>query len=62
MKIIEFLKESYAEMTEHVTWASLGELRKSSVMVLVSSAIIALIIQGVDYVFQTGIQQIYNFF
>jgi len=47
-KVVEFLKESYVEMTEKVTWPTWLELQNSAVIVLVASIIIALLILGMD--------------
>ena len=47
-KIIEFLKESYVEMTEKVSWPTWLELQNSAVVILVASIIISLLILGMD--------------
>jgi len=47
-KVVEFIKESYIEMTQKVTWPTWGELQNSSVVVLVASVIISLIILAMD--------------
>ncbi|TDG36791.1 preprotein translocase subunit SecE [Pedobacter changchengzhani] len=47
-KVVEFLKESYVEMTQKVTWPTWGELQSSAILVLVSSLIIALCIFAMD--------------
>ena len=52
-KIKTFIKESYNEMTQHVTWSSFKELQESSVLVLVASLIFALIIGIIDLSFKT---------
>ncbi|MDB5120247.1 MAG: preprotein translocase, SecE subunit [Sphingobacteriales bacterium] len=47
--VVEFLKESYTEMVEKVTWPTWSELQNSAVIVLVASLIIALLVAGMDY-------------
>lgn len=47
--VVEFLKESYIEMVEKVTWPTWSELQNSAVLVLVASIIIALLVAGMDY-------------
>ena len=47
-KIIDFLKESYVEMTEKVSWPTWLELQNSAVVILVASIIISLLILGMD--------------
>ena len=46
--VVQFIKESYEEMTQKVTWPTWGELQNSAVLVLVASVIIALIVSGMD--------------
>ena len=46
--VVEFIKESYNEMTGKVSWPTWGELQNSAVIVLVASIIIALIILAMD--------------
>ncbi len=57
MKVVQFIKESYEEMTQKVTWPTWGELQNSAVLVLVASLIIALVIfamdKGAHYVLDT---------
>ena len=47
-KVVEFIKESYVEMTQKVTWPTWGELQSSATLVLVASAIISLCIFAMD--------------
>ncbi|TDO21995.1 preprotein translocase subunit SecE [Pedobacter duraquae] len=47
-KVVQFIKESYEEMTQKVTWPTWGELQNSSVLVLVASLIIAVVIFAMD--------------
>ncbi|MDB5014787.1 MAG: preprotein translocase, SecE subunit [Daejeonella sp.] len=47
--VVEFLKESYIEMVEKVTWPTWAELQNSAVIVLIASIIIALLVAGMDY-------------
>ncbi|MET4081935.1 preprotein translocase subunit SecE [Pedobacter sp. UYP30] len=47
-KVVDFIKESYEEMTEKVTWDTWGELQNSAVVVLITSLIIAMIIFAMD--------------
>ena len=47
-KVVQFIKESYEEMTQKVTWPTWGELQNSAVLVLVASFIIACVIFAMD--------------
>ena len=44
----EYLKESYTELSEKVTWPTWSELQNSAVITLVASLLIALIILAMD--------------
>ena len=47
-KVVDFLKESYTEMTQKVSWPTWSELQNSAVIVLVASVIIALLVFVMD--------------
>jgi preprotein translocase subunit SecE len=61
-KFITFLKDSYIEMTQHVTWSSFRELQNSSVLVLVASLLFALLIGLMDLGFRNLVNVLYNTF
>ena len=46
--VSEYIKESYIELTEKVTWPTFKELQSSAILVLVAAVIIALLIFGMD--------------
>ncbi|MDQ8054186.1 MAG: preprotein translocase subunit SecE [Pedobacter sp.] len=60
--VVQFIKESYEEMTEKVTWPTWGELQNSAVLVLVASLIIALVVflmdKGATWVLETFYNQL----
>jgi preprotein translocase subunit SecE len=47
-KVSEYIKESYIELTQKVTWPTWTELVNSAVLVLVAAVIIALVILAMD--------------
>jgi preprotein translocase subunit SecE len=55
--VVQFIKESYEEMTQKVTWPTWGDLQNSAVLVLVASLIIGVIVflmdKGANYVLET---------
>jgi preprotein translocase subunit SecE len=59
-KVIQFIKESYQEMTHKVTWPTWGELQNSTVLVLVASAIISLVIFAMDKGATAILETLYN--
>ena len=50
-KIINYVKESYYELVNKVSWPTLQEVTSSSVVVLTASVIIALVILAMDMSF-----------
>ena len=59
-KLTQFVRDSYTEMMEHVTWLTYKELQSSSVLVLVASIIFALVIGLMDFTFKELLQAIYQ--
>ena len=61
-QIITFFKDSYVELVHKVTWPKYGELSNSSILVLVSSLIFALLIGVIDLAFDNAVTWFYNEF
>jgi preprotein translocase subunit SecE len=59
-KVSEYIKESYVELTQKVTWPTWRELQSSAVLVLIASLIIALIILLMDQTIAFVLKQFYN--
>lgn len=49
--IVNYIKESFGELKNHVTWPAWTEAQSSTVLVAVFSIIFSLAIWGVDTVF-----------
>ena len=49
--MVTYIKESYEELTERVTWPTWKELQSSAVIVFIATIIISLIIFAMDFVF-----------
>jgi preprotein translocase subunit SecE len=60
MGFVTYVKESYNELVNHVTWPSWDEAQKLTVTVAVFSVIFALIIYGVDTVFSKAITNYFD--
>jgi preprotein translocase subunit SecE len=60
--VVNFLKESYVEMTQKVTWPTWLELQNSAVLVLVASTIISLLILAMDESAGNVLKMVYNSF
>ncbi len=54
-KIINYVKESYSELVNKVSWPTRQEVTSSSVVVLSASVIIALVILVMDLAFGTAL-------
>lgn len=61
-KVIDNIKLSFDELRHKVTWPSWDELQESSVVTLVASLIIALIVFGMDVVFEFLMKIVYDLF
>ena len=60
MKIINYIKESYTELVQKVSWPSANELTNSAIVVLIASIIIALIVWLMDLGFESIMKFIYG--
>jgi preprotein translocase subunit SecE len=58
--VAEYIKESYLELTEKVTWPTWRELQSSAVLVLVAAIIIAMVIFGMDQIIGYLLNQFYT--
>ena len=61
-QIKTFFIDSYDELVQKVTWPKYGELSNSSILVLVSSLIFALLIGLIDLSFDNLVSWFYNEF
>ena len=59
-KFINYLKESYVELTKKVTWPTWSKLQSSAILVMVASVILALVIFCMDFAFQKLMEGIYS--
>jgi preprotein translocase subunit SecE len=59
-KITAYLKDSYTELVYKVSWPSREELSNSSVIVMIASLIIALLVFGIDSLFEWVLKLLYG--
>jgi len=59
-KVSEYIKESYIELTQKVTWPTWRELQNSAVLVLIAAVIIALIILVMDQSIHFALSHFYS--
>jgi len=60
--MINYIKESFQELSTQVTWIPLSEAQKSTVVVAIFSVLFALAVFAVDKVFQLGLEEYFNLF
>ena len=59
-KIVAYIKDSYNELTRKVSWPSREELTSSTMIVMVASLIIALLVFGIDSLFEWLLKLLYG--
>ena len=59
-KFINYLNESYTEMTKKVSWPSWDKLQNSAIVVMVASVIFAVVVFAMDFAFQHLMSAIYT--
>jgi preprotein translocase subunit SecE len=62
MKFVNYVKESFTELKENVTWISWEEAQKSTAVVAVFTVIFALLIFAADKSFQNILKFIFQLF
>lgn len=62
MSFISFVKDSFLEFREKVEWLKWKELQSSTVVVAMSTLILALFTFGVDSLFSISIKNLYSLF
>ena len=60
MKVVNYVKESYAELVQKVSWPTWKELQASAIVVMVASLIFALVILLMDLSFENLMKGIYS--
>ncbi len=58
--MVNYLKESYNELRNHVTWTSWSEAQRLTVIVAAFSVILALAVWGIDTVFSKVISYYFD--
>ena len=59
-KISSSIKESYAELKHKVAWPTWAQLQSSAVLVMVASAIFAVVVFAMDFSFEHIMGYIYT--
>lgn len=59
-KITTYLKDSYIELAEKVSWPTWPQLQQSTMIVLAATLVITAIIFMMDFVASNGLKFVYN--
>ena len=62
MNLVQYIKDSFEELNNHMTWISREEAQKSTVVVAVFTILFALAVFAIDKVFHTGLDKFFNLF
>lgn len=56
-----YIKNSYNELVEKVSWSSFSQLQSSTIVVMVASVIFAIVVLAMDMSFENIMAGIYKF-
>ena len=59
-KFINYLKESYVELTKKTTWPTWEKLQSSAILVMIATVILSVAIWVIDFAFQSIMTAIYT--
>jgi preprotein translocase subunit SecE len=59
-KIGTYISETRNELVNKVSWPTWPELQNSAIVVMISSLIIALVVFGMDFIFEVLMKQAYD--
>ncbi len=62
MGLVNYIKESFEELKNNVTWENREQAQKDTVLVAVFTIIFALAVFVVDKFFQSALEQFFNIF
>ena len=61
-KVSNYIKESYHELVEKVTWPSASQLQQSTAIVLIATVVIMLMVSLMDFASSEVLKLIYSLF
>ena len=59
--MLNYIRESYKELVEKVSWPTFAQLQSSTIVVMVASLIFALVVLVMDISFENLMKGIYSF-
>jgi len=62
MKIVNYIKESYVEFKDNVTWPTFSKLQQDTIIVAIATALLAIFLYVVDTSFAKALDAVYSAF
>lgn len=62
MKIVNYIKESFIEFKDNVTWPTFSKLQQDTIIVTIATALLAIFLYAVDSSFASVLNVIYSIF
>lgn len=62
MKIVNYIKESYVEFKDNVTWPTFSKLQQDTLIVAIATVLLAIFLYAVDTSFAKLLDVIYSAF
>ena len=59
-KLIQYIKESFTELTKKTSWPSWEKLQSSAILVMVTTVLLAAVLFVIDFAFQHLMTLIYT--
>ena len=59
---IQYIKDSFEELSTNMTWSTREEAQKSTVIVAAFTIVFAIVVAAIDKVFQTGLDNFFKIF
>lgn len=59
-KVRTYINEVSDELLHKVTWPTWTELQESAIIVMIATVIFAVIVFGMDFAFQKGMEKLYE--
>ena len=61
VKTMGYIKNSYKELVEKVSWPSFAQLQSSTLVVMIASLIFAIVVLAMDMSFEAIMEGVYKF-
>ncbi len=60
MRIVNYVKESYKELVQKVSWPTFSQLQSSTIVVMIASLLFAIVVLVMDLSFENIMKFIYS--